>query len=227
MAFDESVILSIAKPAWQAGQLFLRWTTSAPAGTWFQIYVARALAWSGKASYASIPTPSGDCRINIGAVADGEQNTDFSASLPTAPENRIRLQWQGGLYEGLDLASFRIYGETAPGSGIDYAKLLGEVAAYPGGFLIDGWNLGGWNEGGWGFTASDYSWISEPRYSGVWGFAIVPVDSAGNEGTGTVGYATVGVPPAPPAFYADFSRLIYSYDPATQKITLTWNPTPG
>lgn len=227
MGFSEADITSVAKPSFESGQMFLRWTSTAPAGTWYQVYVARQLAWYTRATSCTIPVPAGRGRINIGTVADGEQQTDFSSSLPSAPNNRVRMSWLGGTFEGEDIASYRIYSEPSPGAGIDYAKPVGTVAAYPGGFIQDGWGLGGWDEGGWGFASSAYEWTSEPTTSGVWAFAIRPVDSAGNEGAGSAGTVAVSIPPLPPARNADYSRLEYSYDPATKRITLNWNPSPG
>lgn len=227
MPFSDAAITSVARPSWRAGQWYLRWTSSAPAGTWFQVYVARRLAWYGQSTSCTIAAPSGPARVNVGTVADGEQRTDFSASLPVAPDDRARLEWLGGRYEGADLAAYRIYGEHAPGAGIDYTKPLAEVAAFPGGFFDDGWGKGGWGQGGWGFAAGTYSWTSGKLASGVWSFAVKPVDAAGNEGPGVVGSVAIVVPPLPPALFSDFERLHYTYDPSTKRVTLLWRPSPG
>lgn len=227
MGFDQSSITSVSKPTWRAGQLYLSWTSTAPAGTWYQVYFARKLTWYGRETRCSIPTPPGQGRFQIGTVSDGEQQTDFSASLPAAPANRVRLSWTGGSFEGSDLSSFRIYGESSPGSGVDYAAPLGEVSAHPGGIVLDGWNMGGWNQGGWGSSPGTYAWTSGPLRSGSWTFGVRPVDQAGNEGPTSEGTVAVAVPPGPPAAYADYSRLAYAYDQGTYRATLTWNPTPG
>lgn len=224
MPFTQSTILSVARPEATAGELHLSWTSSAPAGTWFQVYVARALAWHGRSTYCSIPTPADRARIDVGSVADGEQAVDFAASLPPAPSDRAELRWFGGRYQAADLASYRIYGEPSPGAGVSYARPLAEVAAYPGGIVVDGWNRGKCNRGGWGSAASEYRWTSPPLGNGTWTFAVASVDAAGNEGPAVLGSVAIVAPPRPPATFADGSRLHYAYDPATSTVTLSWNP---
>jgi hypothetical protein len=38
---------------------------------------------------------------------------------------------------------------------------------------------------------------------------------------------TIAAPPAPPAQYADGTRLKYTYNATTHAVTLTWNASPG
>jgi hypothetical protein len=231
MPFDQSVITDVSPPVYSAGQITLTWSSSAPAGTWYQIYLAGRLAWSGQARSASLPAPDGRVRVDIGAVAASERDTDFSASLTGRPLDRATLSWLGGTYldetGGDDVQSFRIFGEHTPGGGIDPSRPLADVAAYPDGVLTDGWGLGGWNQGGWGRAASTYSWSSGPLSSGVWSFAVAPIDRAGNLGNAITGSVTIVAPPEPPARDAAGRRLTYTYDESTGIVTLHWLASPS
>jgi hypothetical protein len=165
-------------------------------------------------------------RIDIGTVGLGEQTTDFSSSLPAAPLDRALLSWLGGSYldptGNNDVAGFRIYGEAAPGKGIDYTTSLAQVRAYPGGILTDGFGLGGYGQGGFGRSASAYVWMSPALRSGTWSFAVVSFDAAGNLGLPAVSSISIQAPPRPPAAFADGSRLAYIYNPASRTVTLSW-----
>ena len=115
MPFDQSTITEVKPPVWDGSALHLEWTSTAPAGTVFQVYVARALTWHGTARWVAIPMPSSQVRIDIGAVGPGEETTDFSAVLPGAPGDRAHLSWLGGSYldpsGNDDVAGFTVYGE--------------------------------------------------------------------------------------------------------------------
>ena len=232
MPFDTTAITEVFPPVVRAGEAWIGWTSSAPAGTWFQAYVNRRLAWWGQSLGFALPPPDGRARVDIGAVAATERTTDFSASLPASPADRVLLSWLGGSYQdptgGDDVAGFRVYGEPAPGAGISYAAPLATVAAYPGGIPTDGYGLGGFGLGGFGRSASAYSWESSPRTAnGLWHYAVRPFDAAGNEGTASLVAVNVAAPPQPPARNAAGVRLTYTYDPATQRITLDWLASPS
>jgi hypothetical protein len=230
VGFSQASILDVSRPIQRAGSLFVSWRSSAPAGTWFQIYVGRKLAWWGTTWEAEFPLPPGDrTRIDIGAVGDGEAQTDFSASLPGAPSSRALLTWSGGSYldGGKAPQGFRIYGESAPGGGIDYARPLGFVAAYEGGQIQDGFGDGGFGDGGFGYSASYYRWTSGELRSGTWGFAVMPVDAAGNEGAPSTAYVPITAAPMAPARGGDGKRLRYTYSSATKRATLNWLASPG
>ena len=119
MPFDQSTITEVKPPVWDGSALHLEWTSTAPAGTVFQVYVGRALAWHGTGRWVAIPMPSSRVRIDIGAVGPGEETTDFSAVLPAAPSDRAQLSWLGGSYldptGNDDVAGFWVYGEPVPG----------------------------------------------------------------------------------------------------------------
>lgn len=68
-----------------AEEFYVSWTSSAPLGTVFQVYVDRRLTWFGKTRFCHAPIPAGSSRrnvwIEVGTVDSAEQTTDFSASL--------------------------------------------------------------------------------------------------------------------------------------------------
>lgn len=229
--FDQSVITEVRPPVWDGSALHLEWTSTAPRGTTYQVYVARALAWYGTSTWVSIPMPSSRVRIDIGAVGPGEGATDFSALLPAAPQDRARLSWLGGSYLDAtgndDVSAFRVFGETAPGGGIDFGTVLAEIPAYPGGVLADGFGLGGYGQGGFGRAASSYAWTSPALRSGAWSFAVVPVDAAGNQGTAEFATVTILSPPRPPAAFSDGTRLKYTYNANDHTVTLFWQASPA
>src|SRR5262252_5268820 len=156
MAFDQSAILEVVA-IMERRDLRITWTTTAPADTWFQIYLNRVLAWAGTETTAKVPVPSdgGAVRIDVGTVLDGEEHTDFSASLTTLPGTGryVTLQWEGGTYldpaDG-DVAGFNVYRSTTAGGAVDYGTPVGHVVAYPQGVIQDGFGEGGFGEGAFG-----------------------------------------------------------------------------
>ena len=154
------------------------------------------------------------------------------SSLPPAPSDRAQLSWLGGSYLDAtgndDVAGFRVHGEpdarrrrsTAP-------RPLAEIPAYPGGILTDGYGLGGYGQGGFGRAASTYRWTSPSLRAGLWSFAVVSFDAAGNPGVPVMTSVAIRLPPRPPAAFPDGSRLKYAYNPATRTVTLTWQPSPA
>jgi len=231
MPFDQSTITEVKPPAWDGSALHLEWTSTAPSGTVFQVYVGRALTWHGTGRWVAILMPSSRVRIDIGAVGPGEETTDFSAALPAAANDRARLSWLGGSYldptGNDDVAGFRVHGERTPGGGIDWTRPLAEIRAYPGGILTDGYGLGGFGLGGFGRAASSYDWTSPALKSGKWSFAVVSFDAAENPGAPVLTSVVIQAPPRPPAAFADGSRLKSTYNPATRSVTLIWQASPG
>ena len=231
MPFDQSSIVEVLPPRWDGSALQLSWTSTAPAGATFQVYVGRRLAWYGTSRWVALTMPAGRARIDVGVVGPGEATVDFSAMLPGAPADRVTLSWLGGSYldptGGDDVQGFRVFGAARPGGPVDMATPLADVAAYPGGTPIDGYGLGGFGQGGFGRSASSYRWTSPPLASGTWSFAVAPYDRAGNQGEPAVMSAAVASPPRPPAAGPDGSRLRCDYDPDTRRATLSWNPSPA
>lgn len=231
MSFDQSVITEVQSPIYAGGQLWLSWTSTAPSGTWYQLYLGRKLAWYGQATHVGIVSPQGRQRVDVGSVAATEKDTDFSSSLPATPQDRAKLAWQGGTYLDAsgndDILGFRVYGESSPGGGINFATPLATVPAYPGGIITDGYGLGGFGQGGYGRAANSYTWESAPLRSGTWHYSVKSYDAAGNEGTAAAGSVTIAVPPQPPARNAAGSRLTYTYNATTHQVTLNWLASPG
>lgn len=227
MPFDQAAVTSVENAKRRDGQIFLSWSGTLPAGGWWQVYIDRALAWTGDKPRASIQKGPGRVRVDIGAVASGERFVDFSDQLTPPPNNHATLSWTGGTFEGDDLAGWRIYGESAAGGGIDYGRPLGTVRAVEAGINLDGFGLGTFGGGGFGSAAGTFSWTSGPLTSGTWHFAVVPFDTAGNEGTPATVAQVILVPPQPPALDGSGNRLEYSYNPGTHTPTLTWLASPG
>jgi hypothetical protein len=151
MAFSQATITSVDPPVYVGFQVFLSWTSSSPAGTWFQIYLNDALAWWGQVTRATLILGTvGPIRVDIGTVDAGEEQTDFSSSLAPAPARRAELSWLGGSFEAPDLAGFRVFGSDVAGGSVDMSRILSDITAYPSGILTDGFGFGGFGDGGFG-----------------------------------------------------------------------------
>ena len=225
--FSQTSILNLNPPVAHGSQLLVSWTTTAAAGTLFQVYLEGALMYAGVATSCAIPMPLSVGRIDVGTVAPGERQVNFSSSLPPRPPRHATLSWQGGTYLGSDLVAFNVYGESSAGAGINYTKALASVPAYTPGVVTDGYGNGGYGQGGYGLASGSYSWTSPPLAGGVWNWGVCPVDSAGNVGPPQTTSVALSAPPAPPAPLAFNSRLEYQYNPTTRQATLTWNPSPA
>jgi hypothetical protein len=227
MPFSEAAITSILPPTWQGSDLQLSWTSTSPAGTFYQVYINRTLTWWGTSKFAVIVMPPDTITIDIGTVGPGESTLDFSADLPPMPSSRAVLNWFGGTFEELTLSGFFVYGSDAPGGAVDFTTELANISAYTGP-PTDGWDLGPWDVGGWGLDAASYSWESGTLASGLWSFAVVPYDSAGNLGTPTTVAVNINSPPIEPApFAGSTDRLRYVFNSASEEATLTWNSSPS
>lgn len=229
MAFSES---TITNASWRSidGDIVITWTSSSPEGTTFQVYLNRSLVWHGQARTCTLPpTASGTlATIDIGTVAVGEDLLDFSSSLPSTlgTGTRIKITWQGGTYEAIDLKAFNIYAGLTPGGSVSYTTPLATVTAYPGGIITDGFGQGGFGRGGFGRSSANWTWISVPMARGTWNVAVKPLDTAGNEGTAVTGSVTITGPPDPLPRFTDGKRLHYTYNlSGPRQVTLAWNPT--
>ena len=221
MPFSQTAIADV-RIVLDGAEFYVSWTSSAPLGTVFQVYVDRRLTWFGKTRFCHAPIPAGSSRrnvwIEVGTVDSAEQTTDFSASLtgPGGTGDRAQLTWIGGSYLDPtgknDIEGFTIYQSDVPSGAVDFTKVVGAVVAYPGGVLLDGFGLGGFGQGGFGRAATTYQWRSEPLSSGAWTFAVVPYDHAGNaQAHPTTTTVTIATAPLPPAPDASGKRLNYTY----------------
>jgi hypothetical protein len=218
-----------------AGSADLRvaWDSTDPAGTDFQVYVDRRLAYAGTGRAARLPAPAAGrpVAVDVVAVLPGERHADFSASLPAAPGggDRARLWWYGGAYLG-DVARYDVYGNAsyggggAPaGGGVSFATPVGTVAADPLGQLNGGGaGCGPCGTGGAGACATVYSWLSRPLAPGTWNFSVVAVSPAGAPGPAASYSVTVAGPPRAPAPGPDGRLLTGVYSPSTRRLTLGW-----
>lgn len=207
MPFSQSTLIAVNPPQWERGQVYLSWTSTSPAGTWWQVYINGALAWAKQQQWCRVPVPSGPLRIAIGMVNPGEEHTAWTSLLPAAPQRRVTLAWQSGSFQAIDLAGFYVYSSSSAGGSINYTTPVATLAAYPGGF-----NTG---------STGQYSWTSGALDAGTWQFAVVPFDTAGNAGSGSTTTALIVAPPRSPAAFAGTQqRLQYNYTPSST--TLTW-----
>jgi hypothetical protein len=227
VGFSQSLITEVFPPKIRASQVYIRWTSSAPAGTWFQVYIGHNLTWWGQRRSVRLPIPSGIRRIDIGTVQAGQEQTSFAATLPAAPARRATVSWTGGTYLDAILAGFYVYSPKAPNGPVDYTKPVATITAYPSNIYTDGYGMGGYGLGGYGQASGSYSWTSNPLALGTWNFAVKPFDTAGNLGTAQVTPVVIAVPPHPPGPYADATRLHYTIATGTHKATITWLSSPG
>jgi hypothetical protein len=220
-------------------ELFVNWASPAPQGTTFQVYLDRRLAWNGTSRRCHLPIPAGASGRNVWvyvvSVDPGEATHDYSANLAATSGGceLVQLSWLDGTYldpsgQG-DVRGFRIYRGPAPGAPPTRTTPVGTVAAYPGGWVSDGFGLGGFGLGGFGFASTTYDWVTLIPPAGAWQYAVVPYDSAGNDrGQGQTITVSSSSAPRPPAQSSTGSRLSYSYSgPATRLVTLTWLPSPS
>lgn len=234
MPFDQSVITDGPNFTRFGAKLLVSWDSSAPDSQPFQLYADGVLVWSGVARSVVLPYPKARTLYRVGAVDPPEAGTDLSSTLaPIAGSGgaaRATLTWHGGTYldpGGVgDVAGFRVYGESAPGGGIDYGTPLATVMAYRNNIVGDGWGVGGWGEGGWGLGAGRYSWTTDPLAAGTWHWGVKAFDGSGNEGTARTISLAVASPPRPPAADASGKRLSYSYNSTTHVPTLNWAASP-
>lgn len=226
MGLDLTTITSYAPPVYDHGQVFLSWTSTAPAGSWYQLYLAAdgawGLAWWGQKLSATVAAPPAVESFIVGTVPAGEEQTSFASSLPPVPLRQVTLTWLGGTFEAVDLAGFNVYGETVAGAGINFGSPLATITAYAAGIVTDGFGLGGFGLGGWGESAGQYTWTSNTLTSGTWHYAVLPFDTAGNLGAAATTSQTIAVPPSAPPIDAFGRRLEYTYNPSTFEATLTW-----
>lgn len=246
MAFDTSVITEVFH-AQEGSRVTLEWTSTAAAGSWYQIYIQGILAWWGTERHATIAAPRGLIDVQIGAVGTGQQTTDFSnagfdalgfdvvgldvSGLLTAPiSTRARLAWTG-----FGAAEYRIF-EGASGfdhGGFDLGGLDGSAGTLVGtvagleGISTDGLDAGPFDSGGLDTLGGNFIWISDPLMRGDWNFSVVPYDEAGNAGTPSLTTVTITAPPRPPTPNTRGKRLTYTYNATTHVVTLNWLDSPG
>ena len=238
MAFSQDAIVDVRVSA-DGPDLFVAWSSTAADGATFQVYVDRRLTWSGTARSCHVPTPAGasgrNVWVEVGVVDPGEQAFDHSASL-TAPGNRTEratLSWSGGTYLDPtgrdDIGGFQVFQGAVAGGPADTSAAAGFVAAYPGGWVNDGFGKGGFGAAGFGRAATTYRWQSGPLAAGTWQFLVVPVDRAGNPRGGTLATSVaINSAPRPPAPDAQGRRLTaVDSGLGDHTFVLRWLPSPA
>lgn len=227
--FDPTVIVDL-RAYMDATALHVTWKTTAPAGTWYQVYVNGRLAWEGTDRYVDVPYPStagARVLIDVGSVGFANRGVDYSGTFGHAG-NRARLSWYGGRYLDRNLRGFNVYGSPGANLPVSLTNKIAYVDAAPGGVWRDGYGRGGYGRGGYGHAEIGYQWTSAVLTSGDWQFAVAGVDAAGNvDPSPPVITQTIATPPSGPVPRADGKRLwVESFDPATGTYTLGWTPPP-
>ena len=177
-----------------------------------QVYLNGTRAATVTTPFVRLPAPTTEADVEVGTVAVGDELTDYSASLPTIPADRVLLTWAGGSSVAANVALFKVYSSAAPGGAVSMTAPVATVKAQTTA----------------GAAAPSYAWTSAPLAGGVWQFAVVPMDTAGNAcaSPGTVS-VTVSAPPQPTASDSRGVRLHYAFAPSTRVATLTWLPSPS
>lgn len=209
--------------------LLVSWSSSSPAGTWFQVYLNRRRVWSGTSTFCTIPSPRGRSWVDIGTVDTGDELIDFADFLPAPPGtgNRVELTWRGGTYLGSTLIGFNVYMGGSAGAAVDYTTLAEFIPAGVPNAATDGFGHGGFGQGSFGSSPASYGWTTPILGAGVWNFGIKSVDAAGNEGTAATVAKTVSTPPRQPAASSTGVRLSYTYNATTHVAALTWTASPA
>jgi hypothetical protein len=148
------------------GGVLIQWSSSAPAGTTYQVYVARQarVARHGEAGDRPPARREGPDRHRHRRRRRGDDR--LQSSLAAATNDRAELTWLGGTYLDAtgndDVAGFRVYSSAVAGGAVDYTNRLASIPAYDGGIIADGYGAGGYGQGGYGKAASSYAWTSDP-----------------------------------------------------------------
>jgi hypothetical protein len=215
-AADGAPVLSpgAVEATWQSGH----------AGMWHQVYVRGRLAGvtarpEDRRLIVAAPTDAcgGDMTaVEIVAVEAADRWTDHGADLGgfgAGRGNRVRLTWQAGEYLDASLDSFAVFADGRTGT-VDYAAPLNAapIPARPGGLTL-------W---GYGQAAAAYEWVTGPLEPGLWRFAVVAIDAAGNR-LATAAETTVAVTPLPRPVG---NMHIAAYDAQARTATLAWDASP-
>lgn len=208
--------------------LQIRWSSSSPDGTTFQVYLDRRLAWNGKTRTARLPAISAGTPtlIEVVAVDPGEDTVNYADSFDALPGRAARVEWSGGRWQSLSLLRFDIYLSPGPGQPVSYTNPVG-VAWAPHEVAQDGYGIGGYGLGGYGYAEVRYSWTSRPLAPGVWTVGIIARDATGIPGVAAEASVTLAGPPRAPAAVPGQPRLAISVNPATRVPTLTWAASPS
>lgn len=227
MSYSEAAIIGDPTIRISGRELAVSWLSSAPAGTWYQVYVNRNLVTWTQALSVRLAMPTGTVYVNVGTVLPAEVGTDFSASLPAIPLTRIELDWDGGAWEGDNIVGWWIF-QSPPNGAVDLAGTpVGNVFLTVAGVDISGFGVGGFGVGGFGSSSGRYTWTSDTLESGTYTWAVQPYDPAGNANPSPLMVsATIAAPPIEPAADATGARLRYTLD-GSRKPTLFWLASPS
>jgi hypothetical protein len=212
--------------------LMIRWTADpaiVPADALFHVYIDRVLTYTGPRNWAAVPPGASGRRvlIDVGWVAPGDRLVSFGGALtaPAGTGNRALLEWIGGRWQDDILAGFYIYSSSAPGAGVDYARVVATVPAAVGGQWGDGFGRGLFGRGPYGRGSVEYSWTSGPLASGTWQFCVAAYDRAVNIAPGPpVVAVTISNPPGEPGMSGGRRIWVAATDPAAGTATIAWNP---
>ncbi len=135
--------------------------------------------------------------LTVVLCEEGDQATDFGASLPAVPFNQFQMAWQADSFPA-DSKWFELTAATAAGGAVDTDTIVAKIA-YEG----DG----------------EYSFIFPPVTEyGDWTYRVTPIDDAEPDGNaGTPAEVTLSTIPYPPdvLLNSDGSRLAASVNAGT------------
>ena len=141
MPFSQTGITDVRVMA-NGGDLFVSWSSALPAGSTFQVYVDRRLAWSGVARRCHVPIPSGGLGRNIwvevGTVGADEAKRDgdpiaevILATNPTLEGEATAMYLAERLEDTVSLVS-RIARGLPVGGDLEYADEVTLIRALQG-----------------------------------------------------------------------------------------------
>jgi hypothetical protein len=229
MSFTTAPIIEIRHNI-DGGELVVSWTSTAPVGSWYQLYVDGELQGvATQETFLHIPMPETRVTLVVGVVDAANVATDYSASIPAVPKMTASLEWLGGRYLAEDISSYRVFMGLGPGQSVSFAKVAAEIPAFSASQYLDGFGRGGFGRGGFGRAAQSYEWTSGNLAAGPWSFAIQSVDIHGNPcDVPTTGSVTIAGPPEPTPRDARGRRVWVDgiTITATANVRLAWLASP-
>ena len=210
-------------------ELHVSWTSNVSTSTLFQVYLDHVLAWQGYSLFCVLPMLSSErprnTRVDIGSISPEDAFTDYASILNrwVIGGDRARLAWVGGTFLDTscsdNIAGYKVLGGLESTSDATRAE-LGNISAYPGSWISDGYGLGYYGQGGFGKSATLYSWVSEPLSPGTWSFVIFGYNLAGDAGIASSPVSlTVISPPLP---LSSDSLVLSFFGPDSRQCQLTW-----
>lgn len=193
--------------AWISAQgLQVRFSSTYGATRFHQLYAGRTLIGvtnaptertvRGVLLASHYPQP-----LQLVAVLPAERLTDFGATLPPRPYNRVKLGWTTAGWS--DAKKIEISAGDTPGGAVNPAHILTNLP-------FD--------------TNRTFAYRTPPLPgSGTWNFEVAGLDQAGNRGTALAIAGSVDAHPPDVAFNANGSRLTAAVAAGTLTVSFAYN----